>query len=79
MIDLQRDGDVFILRLDDDENRLSPASMFVSDEASFVGALLHSGMPIRQASVAKMLGVSQSTISRYAQDYVAREGVANAQ
>ena len=49
------------------------------NEASFVGALLHSGMPIRQASVAKMLGVSQSTISRYAQDYVAREGVANAQ
>jgi tight adherence protein C len=24
MIDLQRDGDVFILRMDDDENRLSP-------------------------------------------------------
>jgi hypothetical protein len=65
------------------ENRLSPASMFVSDEASFVGALLNSGMPIRQASVAKMLGVSQSTISRYAQDYAAREapreGLTNAQ
>jgi enoyl-CoA hydratase/carnithine racemase len=27
MIDLQRDGDVFILRMDDDENRLSPANI----------------------------------------------------
>lgn len=27
MIDLQRDGDVFILRLDDDENRLSPGNL----------------------------------------------------
>ena len=27
MIDLQRDGDVFILRLDDGENRLSPANL----------------------------------------------------
>jgi hypothetical protein len=70
-------------RLSISENRLSPASMFLSDEASFVGALLHSGMPIRQASIAKMLGVSQSTISRYAQDYAAREappeGLINAQ
>lgn len=64
------------------ENRSSPASLFVSDEAGFVGALLNSGVPIRQASIAKMLGVSQSTISRYAQDYAAREapreGMANA-
>ena len=65
------------------ENRFSPASLFVSDEAGFVGALLNSGVPIRQASIAKMLGVSQSTISRYAQDFAAREapreGMANAQ
>ena len=27
MIDLQRDGDVFVLRLDDGENRLSPANL----------------------------------------------------
>lgn len=65
------------------ENRSSPASLFVSDEAGFVGALLNSGVPIRQASIAKMLGVSQSTISRYARGYAAseapREGMANAQ
>lgn len=60
-------------RLAIDENKSSPASLFVRDEASFVGALLNSGLPIRQASVAKMLGVSQSTISRYAQDYAMRE------
>lgn len=70
-------------RLSIDVGRSSPASMFVSDEANFVGALLHSGLPIRQASVAKMLGVSQSTISRYAQDYAARgtpnESAASAQ
>ncbi len=65
------------------ENRYSPASLFMSDEAGFVGALLNSDVPIRQASIAKMLGVSQSTISRYAQDYAARElpreSMANAQ
>lgn len=33
MIDLQRDGDVFILRLDDDENRLSPANLDAIGEA----------------------------------------------
>jgi len=69
-------------RLAIDENRSSPASLFVSDEASFVGALLNSSVPIRQASIAKMLGVSQSTISRYAQEYATRdaprEGMANA-
>jgi SpoVK/Ycf46/Vps4 family AAA+-type ATPase len=70
-------------RLSIDKSQTSPASMFVSDEANFVGALLNSGMPIRQASLAKMFGVSQSTISRYAQDYAAREapleGIAHAQ
>lgn len=35
MIDLQRDGDVFILRLDDDENRLSPGNL------DAIGDLLH--------------------------------------
>ncbi|MDA9488749.1 AAA family ATPase [Bradyrhizobium sp. CCBAU 11361] len=49
----------------------SPAALFVEDEAKFVGALLASGLGIRQASIAKMLNLSQSTISRYAQDYAA--------
>jgi SpoVK/Ycf46/Vps4 family AAA+-type ATPase len=70
-------------RLAIDGGPSSPGSLFMSDEAGFVGALLNSGMPIRQASVAKMLGVSQSTISRYAQDHAAheaqREGLAGAQ
>jgi len=35
MIDLRRDGDVFILQLDDGENRLSPANLDV------IGDLLH--------------------------------------
>jgi hypothetical protein len=51
--------------------RASPAALFVDDEAKFVGALLGSGLGIRQASIGKMLGLSQSTISRYAQDYAA--------
>jgi hypothetical protein len=49
--------------------RASPAALFVDDEAKFVGALLTSGLGIRQATVGKMLSLSQSTISRYAQDY----------
>ncbi|HWJ63134.1 MAG TPA: enoyl-CoA hydratase/isomerase family protein [Acidimicrobiales bacterium] len=35
MIDLTRDGDVFILRLDDDENRLSPGNL------DTIGQVLH--------------------------------------
>ena len=35
MIDLQRDGDVFILRLDDEENRLSPSNL------DAIGEVLH--------------------------------------
>ncbi|MGN6695567.1 MAG: enoyl-CoA hydratase/isomerase family protein [Aquihabitans sp.] len=35
MIDLQREGDVFILRLDDEENRLSPGNL------DAIGDLLH--------------------------------------
>ena len=33
MIDLQRDGDVFILRMDDDENRLSPTNLDTMGDA----------------------------------------------
>jgi hypothetical protein len=51
---------------------LSPARLFVTDEASFVGSLLASGFNIRQASLAEMFEVSQSTISRYSREFGAR-------
>lgn len=54
------------------ENPLSPASMFVKDEASFVGSLLASPYSVRQASLAEMLDVSQSTISRYSREFSAK-------
>ncbi|UXN57795.1 AAA family ATPase [Phyllobacterium zundukense] len=50
----------------------SPARLFVHDESSFVGALLESGIGIRQASLAEMLEVSQSTISRYSREFTTR-------
>jgi hypothetical protein len=51
---------------------LSPARLFVTDEGSFVGSLLASGFNIRQASLAEMFEVSQSTISRYSREFGAR-------
>lgn len=51
----------------------SPARLFANDEASFVGSLLASGFGIRQASLAEMFEVSQSTISRYSREFVARQ------
>lgn len=60
------------------DGRASPAALFVHDEAKFVGALLTSGLGIRQATVGKMLGLSQSTISRYAQDYATWQQEAHA-
>jgi SpoVK/Ycf46/Vps4 family AAA+-type ATPase len=50
----------------------APARLFVDREADFVGALLASRSDIRQASLADMFQVSQSTISRYLKEYELR-------
>jgi hypothetical protein len=51
----------------------SPVRLFMDHEAYFVGALLASGFSIRQASLAEMFEVSQSTISRYLKEFEAQQ------
>jgi hypothetical protein len=63
---------MLVPRMSVDGEALSPARLFVTDEASFVGALLASGFNIRQASLAEMFELSQSTISRYSKEFGAR-------
>ncbi|WP_374379503.1 AAA family ATPase [Dongia sp.] len=59
-------------RMGIDTGESSPGRLFVEDEPSFVGALLSSGLGIKQESVATMLGHSQPTISRYRKEYAGR-------
>ena len=69
---------MLVPRMSVDGEALSPARLFVTDEASFVGALLASGFNIRQASLAEMFELSQSTISRYSKEFGARNFEAEA-
>lgn len=49
------------------------ARLLIGDLAGFVGAALHADdFSVRQEGLAHMLGCSQSTISRWSQDYAAR-------
>jgi hypothetical protein len=52
-----------------DNEHMEAARLFVDDEAAFVGALLSSSFGVKQDSLAKMFERSQSTISRYLNDY----------
>ena len=59
-------------RMGVDGDGYSPARMFVSDEAGFVGSALASGFGIRQESLAQMFAVTQPTISRYKKEFAKR-------
>lgn len=48
---------------------MEPARLLVNDEAGFVGALLHADLGIRQESVAQMLQISQSKVSRLSTEW----------
>ena len=60
-------------RMGVDNDGSSPARMFVSDEAGFVGSALASGFGIRQESLAQMFAVTQPTISRYKKEFASRK------
>ena len=52
-------------RLGIEGKEMDPARRFLTDEASFVGSILHADLGIRQDSLAQMLDCSQSKISRW--------------
>ncbi len=62
-------------RMGVDSAGFSPARLFVSDEAGFVGSALASGFGIRQDSLAQMFALSQPTISRYKKEFAARQTI----
>ncbi len=53
------------------DEAMQPARLFLEDEPNFVGALLSSGLGVRQESLAQMFEKSQSTISRFSREYAA--------
>ncbi len=61
-----------IPRIGIDRGEETPASLFIANEQRFVGALLKSGLNIRQDSVAGMFDLSQPTVSRYLKDFSVR-------
>jgi SpoVK/Ycf46/Vps4 family AAA+-type ATPase len=65
-------------RMGVDESKSSPARLFISDEAGFVGSALASGFGIRQESLAQMFAVTQPTISRYKREFASRQGLMEA-
>ncbi len=65
-------------RMGVDDSLSSPARLFISDEAGFVGSALASGFGIRQESLAQMFAVTQPTISRYKREFASRQGVMGA-
>lgn len=67
-----RAAKAFVPRMAVEANASALVRLFVDHEADFVGALLASAFDIRQASLAEMFGVSQSTISRYLKEFEAR-------
>ena len=65
-------------RMGVDESKSTPARLFISDEAGFVGSALASGFGIRQESLAQMFAVTQPTISRYKREFASRQGLMEA-
>lgn len=57
---------------------LEPGHLLVKDETSFIGAILHADLGIRQESLAQMLECSQSKVSRSSSEWEAREAQSNA-
>jgi SpoVK/Ycf46/Vps4 family AAA+-type ATPase len=53
------------------DEAMQPARLFLEDEPNFVGAVLSSGLGVRQESLAQMFEKSQSTISRFSREYAA--------
>jgi hypothetical protein len=68
-----RAAKALVPRMAAEGNASAPVRLFVDHEAYFVGALLASRFDIRQASLAEMFGVSQSTISRYLKEFETRQ------
>lgn len=60
-------------RMGVDSKEMEPARLLVSDEASFIGSVLHAGLGIRQDALAQMFECSQSKISRASSDWESRE------
>jgi chromosomal replication initiation ATPase DnaA len=60
---------MLIPRMAAENDRRSPIWLFANDEASFIGSLLTSESGIRQASLAEMFEISQSTVSRYLREF----------
>jgi SpoVK/Ycf46/Vps4 family AAA+-type ATPase len=58
-----------------DDEAMEPARLFLEDEPNFVGAVLSSGLAVRQESLAQMFEKSQSTISRFSREYLARQPI----
>ncbi|MHB1219741.1 MAG: AAA family ATPase [Alphaproteobacteria bacterium] len=75
---VMRAAKALIPRLGFSNEEMNPARLFIEDEALFVGSILASGFGVRQESLAQMLDKSQSTISRYSKDYLARQPVLEA-
>jgi len=48
---------------------MEAARMFINDEPTFIGALLHANLGIRQESLAQMFECSQSKISRWSTEW----------
>lgn len=57
-------------RLGIEDSQMGAARQLVTDEAQFIGSLLHADLGIRQESVASMFERSQSTISRLQKDWI---------
>lgn len=49
---------------------MEPARLFLTDEAQFIGAVLHADLGIKQDSLAQMFNCSQSKISRWSSDWM---------
>lgn len=60
-------------RLGMDSADMEPARLLVSDEAGFIGAILHADLGIRQESIAQMLQISQSKVSRLSTEWESHE------
>lgn len=56
-------------RLGIEDADMGPARLFLVDEPKFIGSILHSGLGVRQDSLAKMFDCSQSKISRWSSEW----------
>lgn len=63
-------------RLGLDADDMEPARLFMHDQASFIGAVLHADLGVRQDSLAQMFQCSQSKISRWSAEWENRHRAA---